>query len=113
MIEKYSFGEMVVAGKKYTTDLKIIKGQVVPNWWRKKGHRVFLEDIEDIIQANPQIIVIGKGKPGLLQVDDSLKKFLEKQGISLIEQKTAQALQTFNELYQQKEPVAAGFHLTC
>ncbi|WP_457571275.1 Mth938-like domain-containing protein [Desulfovulcanus sp.] len=113
MIEKYSFGQIVVDGKRYTTDLKIIKGQVVPNWYRKKGHLVFLEDIEDIIQAKPRIIIIGKGKPGLLRVDDSLKKFLEKQGISLIEQKTAQAVLTFNELYLEKEPVAAGFHLTC
>jgi len=33
MITSYSFGKMTITGKRYTTDLKIIKGQVYPDWW--------------------------------------------------------------------------------
>ncbi|MGB9440927.1 MAG: hypothetical protein WCB15_23500, partial [Desulfobacterales bacterium] len=40
MIEKYSFGKIVVNGVTYTNDIKIVQGRVVSDWWRKKGHSV-------------------------------------------------------------------------
>jgi hypothetical protein len=42
MIEKYSFGKIVVNGVTYTNDIKIVQGRVVSEWWRKKGHSVYL-----------------------------------------------------------------------
>jgi hypothetical protein len=49
MIEKYSFGKIVVNGVTYTNDIKIVQGRVVSDWWRKKGHSVSIEDIQDIL----------------------------------------------------------------
>jgi hypothetical protein len=40
MIEKYSFGKIVVNGVTYTSDIKIVQGRVVSDWWRKKGYSV-------------------------------------------------------------------------
>lgn len=31
---------MTISGKRYTSDLKIINGQVFPDWWREKGHLI-------------------------------------------------------------------------
>jgi hypothetical protein len=39
---------------------------VLANWWRKSGHRVMIEDIDDLLQSQTEIVVLGKGKPGLL-----------------------------------------------
>ena len=47
MIEKYSFGIIVVNGVTYTNDIKIAQGRVASDWWRKKGHSVDIEDIQD------------------------------------------------------------------
>ena len=68
MIDDYQFGSMKIAGKKYRNDLKIINGQVIADWWRKEGHSVEEADVEDIIQAKPDIVVVGMGKPGRMQV---------------------------------------------
>ena len=63
MIEKYSFGSIVVDGKQYTSDIKIIDGVVIPNWWRKEGHSLCREDIEDIIEEKPDTWLLVQAAP--------------------------------------------------
>ena len=113
MIEKYSFGKIIVNGVTYTNDIKIVQGRVVSEWWRKRGHSVSIEDIQDILESNPNVLVIGKGQPGMMRSSKSLRKFLDKNDIELIEEKTSRAITTFNRLLQQEKEVCAGFHLSC
>lgn len=104
---------MEVDGTIHTADLKIIGSRVVAGWWRKAGHAVEPTDVDDILIARPEVLVIGQGKPGLMKVAESLKKELVLLGIDLIEEPTAIAAQTFNRLHAEGREVAAGFHLTC
>lgn len=113
MIEAFSFGNIVVKGKTYTDDIKIIQGKVVPTWWRKSGHRVDIDDIRDIIEAKPEILVLGRGKPGMMKSTPSLCEYLKEKNIELIEEKTSKAINTFNRLFKEGKNVCAGFHLTC
>jgi hypothetical protein len=113
MIEHFSFGSIIVNGITYTNDIKIIQGSVIPTWWRKSGHRVDVEDVRDIIDAKPSILVLGKGKPGLMKSTPSLCEFLKQNDIELIEERTSKAIKTFNRLFKQGKKVCAGFHLTC
>ena len=59
MITDFSFGKIVVNGKTYTNDIKIINGRVISEWWRQSGHRVTVEDMTDIFAAKPEVVVIG------------------------------------------------------
>jgi hypothetical protein len=113
MIEDFSFGNIMVNGTTYTNDIKIIQGKVIPAWWRKKGHQVSIDDIQDIIDAGPDILVLGKGKPGMMKSTPALCEFLKQKNIDLIEEKTSKAIKTFNRLFRQGKNVCAGFHLTC
>jgi len=113
MIENFSFGNMVVDGITYTNDIKIIRGSVISPWWRKSGHQVNIDDIQDIIEAKPNILVLGKGKPGMMKSTRSLCEFLKQNNIDLIEENTSNAINTFNRLFKQSKNVCAGFHLTC
>ena len=113
MIESYAFGNIIIAGTRYTSDIKIARGHVVPNWWRQSGHRVGIEDIQDLLAAKPAILVLGKGEPGLMKSNRSLRDVLFQKNIELIEENTAAAVQTFNRLLQEGKNVAAGFHLSC
>ncbi len=113
MITEFSFGKIVVKGKTYSDDIKIVSGRVVSGWWRKSGHRVELEDITDILEAEPDILIIGKGSPGLLKSTSSLRDYLAANHIELIEKKTSEAVEIFNGLLQQDRKVAAGFHISC
>ena len=113
MIERFSFGSIVINGIRFTGDLKIVRGRVVPNWWRKSGHQVAIEDVTDILESKPEIIVLGKGEPGLMKSSRALRDYVNEQNIELIEEKTSKAVMTFNRLFGERRNVAAGFHLSC
>jgi len=113
MIEQYSFGSIVINGVSYRNDVKIIQGKVVPEWWRKRGHFVDVDDIQDILKLKPDILVLGKGSPGQMKSTEALRKFLKTNGVELIEEKTSKAFKTFNRLFNKGNNVSAGFHLTC
>ena len=113
MIERYSFGNIVINGVSYTNDIKIIKGKVVHEWWRNKGHSVDVDDIQDILKSKPDILVLGKGSPGWMRSTRALRKLLKNNGIELIEEKTSKAIKTFNHLFNKDKNVSAGFHLSC
>ena len=112
MIDSLSFGSIVVDGKQYTADLKIIAGRVVPDWWRKDGHSICEADVTDVIAAKPDVFVLGTGAYGILKVPKAFKTLMEAHGVELIAQPTDKAVKAYNELCTSKN-VAAGFHLTC
>ena len=113
MIDSYSFGRIVVNGKAYANDIKIIDESVVPEWWRKSGHTVSPEDVTDLVAFRPEIVVIGKGKPGFMSTSSEARRLFSDHGIMLIEEKTSRAIETFNRLHKEGRRVCAGFHLTC
>jgi hypothetical protein len=104
---------MTVQGTKYYQDLKIIDGQVKSNWWRKEGHRLDAADISDILSTKPDVLIIGTGYAGSMQVPVSLRTAVEGQDIEVVALKTSEATETFNRLFAQGKNVAGAFHLTC
>jgi len=114
MIENYTPGGcMIIDGKRHCRDLKIIQGHVVGDWWRQEGHRLNLDDIQDVLRARPRVLVIGMGYAEQMHIPDSLRSALEKQDIRLIAQDTLKAVATFNQLDSEGGKVAGAFHLTC
>ena len=112
MIESYKFGEIIINGKKYNSDLIILKDRIYDNWWRKEGHNLCIDDLKKIINKKPDILIIGTGSFGLMKVPLELIKYLESNNIEVIIKRTKAACDEYNTLYQKKNVVAA-FHLTC
>ena len=110
---RYSFGKMEIEGRTYTHDLKIIAGRVIGDWWRAAGHSLAASDIEDILEAGPEVLVVGRGAYGALQVERTLAEELERRGIELIAEPSARAVEIFNELEAAGRNLAGAFHLTC
>ncbi len=114
MIEQYREGSyMKIGGTHYHNDLKIINGRVKRRWWRKQGHRLQTEDIDDILAAKPEIFVIGTGYAGNMRVPDTVRFAIENENIDVITAKTVEATDSFNRLYAEGKDVAGAFHLTC
>ncbi|MCK4309229.1 MAG: hypothetical protein KAW42_04550, partial [Candidatus Atribacteria bacterium] len=111
MIESYSFGQIIINGKKYNSDLIIFKDNINSNWWRREGHDLHIDDIQEIINEKPDIIIIGTGSFGLMNVSSDLIKYLESLGFEVITKKTKDACDEYNKLYKKKKVIAA-FHLT-
>jgi hypothetical protein len=112
MIDSYSFGRIVIDGKTYTSDVIIYPDKVNDSWWRKSGHLLHKEDLTDVIQYNPEVLIVGTGDNGLMKVPNDTKQFLESKGIELISEETRKACDIYNELKGRRKIVAA-FHLTC
>ena len=113
MYGKNDLGSIRVDGKTYTTDIIIYPdGRVSDNWWRKHGHRLSLSDIEDLIAAEPEMIVIGTGVYGRMLPEDGLEEALRAKGIELVMDATGKAVNRFNHLHAARR-IGGGFHLTC
>lgn len=112
MIDSYDFGRIVINGKRYNGDLIVFSDKVRDGWWRKEGHRLHVEDLKDVLEAKPEVLVVGTGYSGLMTVPPETRKYVESEGIELIAQNTAEACETFNRLVKSRKVVAA-LHLTC
>ncbi|MHC2995395.1 MAG: hypothetical protein IBV53_07850 [Candidatus Atribacteria bacterium] len=113
MIENYSFGQIIIDGKKYNSDLIIFKDHINSNWWRKEGHNLHISDINEIINKKPEVLIIGTGYYDLMKVPEELIKIINSSGIGqVIVKKTKDACDEYNTLYKKKKVIAA-FHLTC
>ena len=112
MINSYSFGTITIDNQKFTKDLIIYPDHKTSNWRRKTGHFLTEDDITEIINYKPEILIIGTGASGLMKVDDKLKEKLKSLNIETIIKKTADAVTEYNEVYKVKK-VVAELHLTC
>ena len=112
MIDSYDFGRIVINGKRYSSDLIVFSDKVRDGWWRKEGHRLHVEDLKDVLEVKPEVLVVGTGYSGLMRIPPETRKYVESEGIEFIAQKTAEACETFNRLVKSRKVVAA-LHLTC
>ena len=113
MIERYDFGLVVVDGKQYTSDVIVFPSRVRDGWWRREGHAVCLEDLREVLEDPPEVLVIGTGYYGLVRVEDEVLRELASRGIEVVAQPTKEACRIFNELLKAGRKVAAALHLTC
>ena len=112
-IDTYRFGEMVVEGVTYHNDIIVFPQYVLDSWWRKKGHEVHFEDLGEIWkQKDTEVLVIGKGEPGYMDINLETKKVLESRGVEVVVLPTKQAWKAYNTLRETRTVVGA-FHLTC
>jgi hypothetical protein len=111
-IDSYEFGRIVINGRAYSQDLILLPEEIQDSWWREQSHLLQIGDIPKILAAKPEVLIVGQGQPGKMEVDAALTRHLQEQGIELLVMPTAQAITTFNSL-AGKRTVAAALHLTC
>jgi len=112
MIDSYAFGKIVVNGRTYTSDIIIFSNRIKGNWWRREGHRLHLEDIEEVVNEKPEVIIVGRGYSGLMEIPRETADHLKAKGIELIAENTGKAIELYNKLSKSRRVVAA-LHLTC
>lgn len=112
-IRDFQFGQIWVQGQICSKDLKICGEELICPWWRKKGHQVDVDDVQDLIALQPETIVLGMGTPGLMKATANLKKTLQQRGLRLVEIPTPEAVQEYTRLSAQGQTVGLGLHLFC
>jgi hypothetical protein len=111
-VDSYEFGVIVIDGRTYRTDLLIWPGQIKHDWWRSESHLLQAADVFEALAADPQVLVVGTGAYGRMEVDQELADYLKERGIELVARPTREACRSINEL-AGKRRLAAALHLTC
>ncbi|MFO7865909.1 MAG: MTH938/NDUFAF3 family protein [Candidatus Aminicenantes bacterium] len=112
MIESYSFGKMKINSDLYSKDLIVFPDRIDSPWRRKSGHCLELEDIQAILEENPEVLIVGTGYAGRMKVNEDLIRKCRELDIELIIKKTKTAMKEFNK-YCSRKKTCGAFHLTC
>jgi hypothetical protein len=111
VIEGYEFGRVTVDGREETRDVIVLPGRVVRDWWRKEGHGLVLEDLEQVLDELPERPLLGTGAYGQLRPDPDTLETLRARGVDVEVLSTAEAVRRYGQLDPQR--TAAALHLTC
>ena len=113
MIDSFTFGAMVIDGRRYSSDLIIFPdGRIRDAWWRKRGHVLIKEDIQTLLDAEPEVIIAGTGIHGRMKPEAGLGAALSKLGVQFMSGPNDPAVIWFNDRIVTMK-VGACFHLAC
>jgi hypothetical protein len=107
----YSFGSLRVDGEEHTKDLIVLPERVVADWWRREGHSLAIEDLDDVIDEMPGRLILGCGAHGRLEPPAAVLEALRERGVEVEAMPTAEAVRRYGEL--DPGSTAAALHLTC
>ena len=120
IINSTQFGNVIIDGKKYNQVL-IIGGSVMERDYEKlkelfgTSHKIGDWEIEELLKQNPEIIIIGTGQNGAMDIDKPAANLRKQAGreIEIIIAKTPEAIEIYNEKIKQDKKVNALIHTTC
>ena len=116
-IDKFSFGSIVIDGKRYSRDVLIFANGMIKK--RKGGflmfgsHGIKKEEIEELAEDMPFAVIIGTGTSGKATVAPEVEGWAKEKNLSLMVQPSHKAVAELNKLTKQKRKVAALIHITC
>ena len=113
-IESYSPGRVAVDGVELHRDVIVLPDRVLTEWWRRDGHSLAMEDLDDVLEDLPERLILGCGYSSQLQPEPAVIEALAARGVRVEALPTDQAVERFQEL-EARNPaaVAAALHLTC
>jgi hypothetical protein len=110
-LEGYRFGHLLVDGEEQTRDVIVLPNRVVTNWWRKEGHGLVIEDLEDVLEELPGRLIVGTGASEQMRPDPDAVQRLKERGVEVEILPTARAVGRYSEL--NPASTATALHLTC
>lgn len=110
-IQRFRFGEIVIAGKQYTDDLVVFEDRVKQRWRPKEGHLLQMDDLREALAAGPEALIVGTGTDECMKVSPEVVSHTRQAGIELLQFDTRRACQTFNHVCGKRRIVAV-LHLT-
>ena len=89
-------------------------------WQRKESHIFDIDSVKRAVEQSPDTLILGTGESGMAKATEDCQRFIKEKGIELIIDRTAEAVRTFNVIYQdsleeegEQRKVIGLFHLTC
>lgn len=111
MIEEYKIGMFKIDGKTYVYDIKI--ADKVRHWPDREGYELKIQNIQDLINKKPAILVIGTGANGMMNVSEEIKEILYAHKIKFFIEKNPKAVELYNQYLKEKKNICGIFPATC
>jgi len=112
-INEYEFGRIRIDDREYRHDVILTPDRVHAGWRRREGHSLHMEDLTEVLRDAPQVLVIGTGYYGRMQVLQETLAALSARGIDTRVHQTRAAVAEFNRVQHSAARVVAALHLTC
>lgn len=119
-INSTKFGEIIINGKKCRQVLIIgdsVEERDGPKLEKlfNTAHKIAEWEIESLLKENPEIILIGTGQDGMLEVNKNLLEKAKKANINIevITDLTPKIVEIYNEKIKVGKRVNALIHTTC
>ena len=104
-IDSVRFGEIVIDGKTYFSDVTVYWDGTIEH--REKDIVVGMEEISRVLGRKINILVVGTGIRGSLELTERVRDLLEGMKIKTFELKSADAIELFNSFASQGRRAAA------
>jgi hypothetical protein len=113
-IDEYEFGRIRIDGHDERADLTLGPAGIRRGWWRKQGHVLTLEDLDQVLAGHSRTLVVGTGAFGRMQPAPGIAEAVRELGTEMEVMPTAAAVARINQLIERGEAGwAAALHLTC
>ncbi len=116
-IESLKFGSIVVGAKRYSHDVLIFPDGNLKRrrggFWRFGSHDIRKGEIDELVRANPEVIVVGTGTSARAKLPFEVGRRAAEAKVELIALPSEEAAGKFNHLVDEGKRVAALIHITC
>lgn len=113
-IHRVGFGWINVGGRHYEHDRILLPTGISGAWWRSRRHWFDAAEAAALCEEfQPEIVVLGVGWMGMLQVAPEAANLIQQRGVTLEICRTPAAVRRVQHLHAAGHRVVAPFHLTC
>ena len=117
-IDSLNFGTITIDKKKYwMRDVLIFPDGTVQRRklgrWLAHHHSYTKEDIEDLISAGTELIVVGTGLFSGVKVTDEIREYSKNTMCEIIDLPSRQAIEKINEQSNLDKKTGALIHMLC
>jgi len=116
-VDSFQFGSIVISGKKYGYDVLLFPDGMVRQrkgeLWKFGSHTIKKVDIDELVKAKPEVLIVGTGTNGKARVDPQAEAYAREANIELLVTPSPQAIKHLNQLSDEGKRLSALIHITC
>ena len=116
-INSFSFGSIIIEGKKYGRDILLFPDGVVRErkggFWKFGSHSIKKSEIEELVKANPEVVIVGTGTSARAKIAPDAESLVKEANLELVQLPSHQAIERLNQLAEEGKRIAALIHITC
>ncbi len=113
-IESYDFGTITINNRVYFKDVIVFPDHVL-NYWVREEHLVLKPaDLVEVIKTAPDLLLIGTGYSGVLEIPKETRKYLKGERIKFKIMNSRGAIKEYQKIMEKKpkNKVVLAIHLT-